>query len=326
MVRNNMCPISIQNNSEQYKKQNILVKAGAVVAGGAVYNTAKYALTRNFCKPLARGITKYSKEADSVVLNKAVNAVSKEPAFADLTIIDFDKIPKIKAPKLEEHVKDFHASIPPKYINRNSYPKEMLEQDVIVSNKLKNIYPKWAKPFESMRNFYTQEVRYAIQEGRTAMAFSDKKILVNLKKLQAATFHEIGHLMDPKFNHAAKKMKKALPYIVWGSLLTTKKTEGEGYKNKFDKFIGILRNNAPLAAMGVLAPLVGTEILASYKGEKLVKPHIDAKTLNSVKNLNCCAAATYIVSLLATGASLWAALKVKDIITAPSRHKNIQKV
>ncbi len=313
------------NNGEEYKKRNFLINSIAVTAGTAAYLTGKSAVNYSLCRPLAKNITKYGKQTDTVEINNAINSILKEPKTADknIRIIDFDKLPKIQDPNIEDYLKNLYESVPPKYKDKNCCSKWVLEQEAYVMDVLKKFCPNRAKSFKSINDYFAQKYRYALQEGRTAIALLPKNdIFVNLKKLPSATFHELGHIMNPKINIIAVSCKKVLPFIVGATLLTRKKVDGEEYKNNIDKTISIARKNAPFIAMASLLPTVGTEALASYKGTQIARPYISKKTLNSLTKLHLTGAGTYLITMATTGLALWGAMKIKDKISAPKLIEN----
>lgn len=313
------------NNGEEYKKRNFIVNSTAVTAGLIGYSAIRQTLNYALCRPLAKNIVKYGKQADSVEINNALNSILKEPKVAEknIKIIDFDKLPKIQDPNIEDYIKNLYESVPPKYKEKVSYSKEILEQETHVMDILNKFCPNRTKSFKSLNDFFAQKYRYALQEGRTAMALLPKNdIFVNLKKLPSATFHELGHIMNPATNIIAARCKFVLPFIVGATLLTRKKVDGEDYKNKFDKVVSTARKNAPLIAMASLMPVVSTEVLASYKGTQLAKPYISKKTLNTLTKLHLSGAGTYLITMVTTGLSLWGAKKIKDKIAAPKLIEN----
>lgn len=312
-----MFKIITTNDGQQYRTQNFWNTAGAVAVGGATYSTAK-SLLLNTTKPFQHKIIESARKADSVIIRKAINETLNNPEMRakKLTLLDLSNLPKAKIPNPFNIV----YGIQEKTSDLPKYTKEMLKLDKEVDNIIKITTPPIFRILKPLNELYKTGLKYALKEGQTAMCIpSLQKLIVNVDKIGAACFHEIGHSMNPKLNTAAVLISWLTPLVLGTALIKRKKLEGEEYKNKFDKATSFIKNNAAFIAMGIYVPLLGVELLASHKGTKLAKPLVNKETLNLIKSVQTAGAWTYVIKLAATGAAVFAASKVRDIISQPHK-------
>lgn len=316
-----MTKIITTSNGQQYKTRDNWTNASGIAGGVATYYTTKNLLYKT-TKPFLNMMTKAAGQADIVMINKGLNEVLKDPKIAEknLKTIDMSLLPKIDYPFSQENIQRILNHEPLKLCTEDisKYSQEILGQSKEVDLLLKKsltptfrILKKFGLPVDEM-------IRYTLQEGTNAICLPTRNtILVNLKKLGASVFHEIGHTMNPKLNTTAVLTTWTAPLILGTAMLKRKKLEGEECKGKFDKAATFVKNNAGIIGAVTVLPLLGVELLASYKGSKLAKPHVDSATYKLIKKVQNCGAATYLIQLAATGTSIFAASKIKDLLTPP---------
>ncbi len=309
-----MTKIITTNNGQQYRTRDCWTNASGIAGGVATYYTAKKLLCKT-TKPFSNIMSKAAEQADIVMINKGLDEVLKEPKIADkkIKIIDMSLLPKIRNP--------LSFNIETLYLNENdvsNFSKEILKQSKEVDSLLNNSLPPMFRILKKFGLPVDEMIRYTLQEGNNAICIPAKnKLIINMKKIGASVFHEIGHTMNPKLNTAAVLTTWTAPLILGTAMLKRKKLEGEECKGKFDKATTFVKNNAGILGAATVIPLLGVELLASYKGAKLVKPHADSATYKLIKKVQNCGAMTYLIQLAATGTSIFAASKIKDLLSPP---------
>ncbi len=310
-------PINISNNNQGYSAKDFLTNVAGAAAGGTAYLVTDRIIKRTTQPYLGMLTRENLAQTEQSVIKKALTSVLNLPSLknTNIQIIDFAQLPKIPGPQSKWAYILNKAK--PETINRNGYSKEVLLLEKQVDSVLKRMVPKWQRHIKGLAEYNQKVKRYILQEGMTAMALPGRNIIfANMTKINAAVFHEIGHLLDPKTNIRSIKMKKPLPFFILGSLLMPKLDTGENGEKKLNKGINFLRNCTPILAAAAWLPIIGTEGMASEKGLNLAKPFLDDKNLNIIKKAYKYAGATYVIPALATGLGLWAGLKIKDWFTA----------
>lgn len=303
---------SVSNNNGLSVK-DIMINTGAAAAGGAAYLAANKAVKRVTLPYLGALMHEELRKTDTVTIKNALSKVLNTPAVArrKIRIIDFSKLPKIPFP--QSKWKYIFNKAKPEYIDRTGYSKDILQHEQNIDSILKRMVPKWKRKIKGLSEHHQKMSRYLLQEGLNAMALpSANSVMANMSKMNAAVFHEIGHLLDPVTNIKAIKFKRPLPYLLIGSLLMPKLDTGENGEKKINKTINFLRNCTPILAAAAWLPVIGTESMASDKGLNLAKPFLDDKNLNIIKGAYKYAGATYVMGAIATGVALLAGLKTKD--------------
>ena len=153
-----------------------------------------------------------------------------------------------------------------------------------------------------------------------------KKIAVNIDKLGASAFHEMGHAI----NHNQSKIWKVIqgmraPSMIAGgvfaltALFKRKKIEGEQPVNTFDKVTTFVKDNVGKLVLASFVPIVSEELMATYRGNKMAKKLLPSELFAKVKKLNKLGAVTYISTALLTAFAAFSASKIRDGIAKPKQ-------
>ena len=170
---------------------------------------------------------------------------------------------------------------------------------------------------------------FSISEGHNAM-FSNRtnKIYVNKDKMSYAVFHEMGHAIIDR-NKAGKalgkisKPSKLISALAVASVFfTRKKVNGERPKNKIDKAVTFIRDNAGKIALMAFIPELLNEGSASLLASKITKPFLSKANHTAMNKFNSKAFLTYIGTAIGTSAGIYLAKRVVDAISAPKEIKN----
>lgn len=154
-----------------------------------------------------------------------------------------------------------------------------------------------------------------------------KKIIVNMKKIPHAFFHEAGNAIDytnPFLEKLFKynKNKKLLRFPIFATLLTALVTpankENKTITDKINSFVK--KHCGILATLGFL-PMMVCETSANLKGQFLAKKyaHADLKLLTKSHMHSL---VSYWALPLIAGISVWTANKVKDKIAQNLKHSD----
>lgn len=174
---------------------------------------------------------------------------------------------------------------------------------------------------------YRKILQNTFEYGNNAAFFpKSNKIGVNIEKLGASTFHEMGHAINRHMSTFWKGMQKLrAPAMITGSVLSLtalikrKKVEGEQPKNKFDKATTFIKNNVGKLVSLTFVPIVAEELMASYRGNKMAKSLLPAEMFKKIRKTNALGAITYISAGIGAGLAAFVASKVRDEIAEPKK-------
>ncbi len=152
------------------------------------------------------------------------------------------------------------------------------------------------------------------------------KVVVNIRELGTAAFHEIGHAMNRNASKFWKVMQKsrtpsllfagAVPII---ALFKRKKVEGEEPKNVVDKATTFIKNNCGVLTTAAFVPVVAEELKATQRGNKLAKQLLSPEIYKKVVKTNRIGAATYIMTGLVAGGATFVGSYVRDLCSKPKK-------
>lgn len=175
--------------------------------------------------------------------------------------------------------------------------------------KITHVSPKNCPKKTKLPNFIESLFNDFIScsKGKNALFNVNKnKVCLNRGKMPLAGFHELGHA----YNANSSKFLKGLQYMdpVCVSLavgfmflpLLIKKTP-ESAAKKEDKIKNKIREASPYMAMGVCAPIVAEEGLASLRANKFAKNHLSPKLLKKMNVSNSFSLLTYLSAALMFG-------------------------
>ncbi len=292
---------TIITDNGQYKTPGFWTTAGAVIVGSAAQSAVA-----NSNKCIARPILKKMKEASQSCDNKTLRAAIND-AFINsnlfkngVELLDVKLLKNNNAGELAANKELREALL-------NSLPKFLREKGPAeyIINILENIF----------------------KNGNNAAYLPKaKKIVVNIDKLGASAFHEMGHAI----NHNQSKIWKVIqgmraPSMIAGgvfaltALFKRKKIEGEQPVNTFDKVTTFVKDNVGKLVLASFVPIVSEELMATYRGNKMAKKLLPSEMFAKVKKTNRLGAVTYISSALLTALAAYSASKVRDKIAEPKK-------
>ena len=292
---------TIITDNGQYKTPGFWTTAGAVIVGSAAQSAVA-----NSNKCIARPILKKMKEASQSCDNKTLRAAIND-AFINsnlfkngVELLDVKLLKNNNADELAANKELREALL-------NSLPKFLREKGPAeyIINILENIF----------------------KNGNNAAYLPKaKKIVVNIDKLGASAFHEMGHAI----NHNQSKIWKVIqgmraPSMIAGgvfaltALFKRKKIEGEQPVNTFDKVTTFVKDNVGKLVLASFVPIVSEELMATYRGNKMAKKLLPSEMFAKVKKTNRLGAVTYISSALLTALAAYSASKVRDKIAEPKK-------
>ena len=284
---------TIITDNGQYKTPGFWTTAGAVIVGSAAQSAVA-----NSNKCIARPILKKMKEASQSCDNKTLRAAIND-AFINSNL--------------------FKNGVELLDVNEKAANKELREA-------LLNSLPKFLRekgPAEYIINI----LENIFKNGNNAAYLPKaKKIVVNIDKLGASAFHEMGHAI----NHNQSKIWKVIqgmraPSMIAGgvfaltALFKRKKIEGEQPVNTFDKVTTFVKDNVGKLVLASFVPIVSEELMATYRGNKMAKKLLPSEMFAKVKKTNRLGAVTYISSALLTALAAYSASKVRDKIAEPKK-------
>ena len=284
---------TIITDNGQYKTPGFWTTAGAVIVGSAAQSAVA-----NSNKCIARPILKKMKEASQSCDNKTLRAAIND-AFINSNL--------------------FKNGVELLDVNEKAANKELREA-------LLNSLPKFLRekgPAEYIINI----LENIFKNGNNAAYLPKaKKIVVNIDKLGASAFHEMGHAI----NHNQSKIWKVIqgmraPSMIAGgvfaltALFKRKKMEGEQPVNTFDKVTTFVKDNVGKLVLASFVPIVSEELMATYRGNKMAKKLLPSEMFAKVKKTNRLGAVTYISSALLTALAAYSASKVRDKIAEPKK-------
>ena len=284
---------TIITDNGQYKTPGFWTTAGAVIVGSAAQSAVA-----NSNKCIARPILKKMKEASQSCDNKTLRAAIND-AFTN------SKLAKNGVELLDVNEKAANKELREALLN--SLPKFLREKGPAeyIINILENIF----------------------KNGNNAAYLPKaKKIVVNIDKLGASAFHEMGHAI----NHNQSKIWKVIqgmraPSMIAGgvfaltALFKRKKIEGEQPVNTFDKVTTFVKDNVGKLVLASFVPIVSEELMATYRGNKMAKKLLPSELFAKVKKLNKLGAVTYISTALLTAFAAFSASKARDGIAKPKQ-------
>ena len=173
------------------------------------------------------------------------------------------------------------------------------------------------------------KVSRSVKKGTNACFSTDtNSIYINTEKLGTAGFHEIGHSINYNKSKALKFIQKArMPLMVLPVFFTAialgkrKKVDGEKPKGFFDKTTTFIKEHVGLLSSVAMLPILGEELIATAKGNKLAKHLLSPENYKKVVKTNRYGALTYTMAVVGSGLAAYFANKIKDNIAGPKEIK-----
>lgn len=145
-------------------------------------------------------------------------------------------------------------------------------------------------------------------------------VLINMKKLPTAVFHEMGHAHNFNYSKIGSFLQKSrTASILISSILLliaacSKEEKAEDGKEltKGQKAKNGVRKSLPVMSFVAMLPVVLEEGLASFKGNKWAKKVLSPDLYKKVFKGNLAGFVSYVGAALATAGATYAAIKVKD--------------
>ena len=175
---------------------------------------------------------------------------------------------------------------------------------------------------QNLKNCITKEIIYP-----------KNTILMHVKDLSGAAFHEIGHALNynfSKFGKALQIMRTPLTILasciaLYGAFTNNSKPEEGKELNKKQKIKNFIRNNAGKLSFAAMLPILLEEGMATFKGQKLANQLLSKDMAKIVSKSNKIGGLTYILNALVLGAGAFATVKIKDHIVAKKENKSDNK-
>mgnify|MGYP003571293009 CR=1 FL=1 len=147
---------------------------------------------------------------------------------------------------------------------------------------------------------------------------NEKHILVNMDRLPAASFHEMGHALNYNSVGIGKLLAKLRPIgglanlFLAVAVLRKPKAEGEESETRIGRGLDFIKKNCTTLSALSLLPLVLEEGLASIKGIKLAKGLLNEPAMKSMKRVCGAGWLTYFGAAVSSVLAVYAADKVRN--------------
>lgn len=335
-----MSKIITTDNGQQYKTPGFWPTAGAIVVGKMAGNAIKQ-FSGHVSVPIVRNMQETSGKMDNQTLRKGIQDAfessglrAKGVEILDVKPTDNFKIPGFLKPFSFRPVGEGPSQSGRSFSDTISNAAENLpEPNKKLAEAISKEMPGWFRN-SFLGKTYRYILQYTFENGNNAAFFpKTNRIGVNIDKLGASTFHEMGHAINKNMNTFWKGMQKLrAPAMISASLMTLTalfkrpKAEGEQPKNKFDKATTFIKNNVGKLVSLTFVPIVAEELMATHRGNKMAKQFLPADIFKKIKKTNRLGAATYILTGLTTGLAAFTASKVRDLIAAPKKVRHHQRV
>ncbi len=177
--------------------------------------------------------------------------------------------------------------------------------------------------------FFPNKIVKSIIDGKNAAFVMSKEkmgglkgnsVLINMKKLPAALFHELGHAYNFNKSEFWRGMQKLrMPGMILGVILslvpalTSSKKSKNGQELSFgDKINNTLRESAPALAFLSFTPAIAEEGMATIRGNSWAKRLLDPELYKRVVKSNKYGLLTYVLAGAGLAISSWCGKVVKD--------------
>ncbi len=326
--------IITNDNGQQYKTPGFWPTAGAVIAGNMAGNVVRQTIG-SFSKPILNEMKETSKSIDNKILRQAIADAFENSGLKEkgIEILDVKPTSEFKIPNF---LKPFHnrpfsegggAQLRQPFSAALSESGQVIpEANQKLAESISKEMPGWFRN-TYLGKLYRKILQNTFEHGNNAAFFpKTNKIGVNIEKLGASTFHEMGHAINRNMSTFWKGMQKLrAPAMITGSVLSLtalikrKKVEGEQPKNKLDKATTFIKNNVGKLVSLSFVPIVAEELMASYRGNKMAKSFLPAEMFKKVRKTNALGAITYISAGIGAGLAAFVASKVRDEIAEPKK-------
>lgn len=308
-----MTRIITTDDGQRYKTPGKLTNAIAMTAGEtvgcALQLGAGFALM-----PVVEKMGKTSSKCDNALLRQGIN--------------DAFKNSKLEAKGVElidvKTTQGFNWKMIFKYPEEFLSMKGMPEPNVRLNKALKDALPSYMRG-SKLGELYVRFIQNQVEAGLNAFYLpKGKKIGVNIDRLGASAFHEMGHAINhncSKFWGAMQKVRG--PMQLLGSTFALvavtkrKKLEGEEPKNGFDKVTTFIKNNVWSLVTLTFVPTIAEELMASYRGNKMASKVLPKDLAKNVKTCNRLGAVSYVGGAVIAGLAAWVASGIRDKIAKP---------
>lgn len=332
-----MSKIITTDNGQQYKTPGFWPTAGAVVvgnmAGGIVKNTFNASSS-----PIISNMKKTSQSMDNAALRKGIADAFESSGLKAKGVEIVDVKPAMDF-KIPSYLRPFSSR--PLGEGGGAKIKGDLFGDILsettehlpeankkLNEAISKEMPGWFRN-TYLGKLYRKMLQSTFEHGGNAAFFpKTNRIGVNIDKLGASTFHEMGHAINRNLSTFWKGMQKMRgPAMITGSVLTfaalfkRKKVEGEKPKNTFDKVTTFIKDNVGKLVTLTFVPVVAEELMATHRGNQMAKKVLSADMFKKVRNMNRLGAATYIIAGIGAGLTAFTASKVRDLVAPPKKVK-----
>lgn len=335
-----MSKIITTDNGQQYKTPGFWPTAGAIVVGNMAGNAIKQA-SGIITKPIIHEMKQTSGTLDKSILRKGINDAfvnsglkEKGVEILDVKPSDNFKIPGFLKPFTFRPMGEGPSQNGRGFTNTLSDVAENIpEPNKKLSEAISKEMPGWFRN-SFLGKTYRNILQYTFENGDNAAFFpKTNRIGVNIDKLGASTFHEMGHAINRNMSTFWKGMQKirkpamlSASAMMLTGIFKRPKAEGEQPKNKFDKATTFIKNNVGKLVTLCFVPVVAEELMATHRGNKMAKQFLPADMFKKIRKTNRLGASTYILTGLASGLAAFTATKVRDLIAAPKKVRHPKRI
>lgn len=171
-------------------------------------------------------------------------------------------------------------------------PIDKSTEGVNTLNRIINENIKSEKPLmKKLKSVYSQMFK---EGANAAYCGSTKDVIVNKESLFSSAYHELGHAKNNNSGFASKMLCKARgisPFgvslvapvvLAVGLLHKVDKNKPQDQKDKVEKTLDFVSNNAGKLTLASYAPLLAEEGLASIRGVKMAKKYLSPEQLTKL--------------------------------------------
>ena len=292
MMSMNVNSLSSVYSIKEEKKKDSFTQAKAVGAGLLASQTVGMA-AMPINMPLMGRMAKISSASDADAYRTALKAMIDGSALKNtgLTLIDLSKDKSV--------AKEFDRILK----NSNAFQKFMIK--------------------------LTNPIYQATKGENAAYAPILNNVFVDIEKMGASVFHELGHALNYNTSKFWKTLQLSrmpvqsllIPALILTAILKKPKKDGEQPQGFLDKTTTFIKNNVGKLSGLAMLPLFAEEIKATLNGQKYAKKLLSPELYKKVTKSNIYGAITYGVVLAITAFGAWAGNKIADKIREKAETK-----
>ena len=205
-----------------------------------------------------------------------------------------------------------------------------LSKDKSVEKELEAILKK-GNAFQRFLIKTTNPIYQATKGKNAAYAPLLNNVYVDIEKMGASVFHELGHALNYNTSKFWKTMQLVrtpiqsllIPALILTAIFKKPKKDGEQPQGFWDKTTTFIKNNVGKLTGAAMLPMFAEEIKATLNGQKYAKKLLSPELYKKVTRSNIYGAVTYGVVLALTAFGAWAGNKIADKIREKAEAKQV---